>query len=113
MGHNVRVSSPPGVQALLGAAAPFDRPGAAVVMDRTRAADIGLVMNTVVLAAPERRLSKLEREIRHVVGESVTFTELRPAKIVDRRPKTYLELYKLSASYCPGLSWKVLAAIRQ
>ncbi|MEU8245021.1 lytic transglycosylase domain-containing protein [Nonomuraea sp. NPDC048916] len=30
-----------------------------------------------------------------------------------RRPASYLELYKVSATRCPGLSWTVLAAIGQ
>jgi hypothetical protein len=38
---------------------------------------------------------------------------LRPVAITHRRPATYRELYILSAQYCPGLSWKVLAAIGQ
>jgi hypothetical protein len=29
------------------------------------------------------------------------------------RPKSYLDLYKASATHCPGLSWTVLAAIGQ
>jgi membrane-bound lytic murein transglycosylase B len=38
---------------------------------------------------------------------------LRPEALVHRRPATYRELYQLSARYCPGLSWTVLAAIGQ
>jgi len=50
---------------------------------------------------------------RGIVGEHVDFVVLRPAQIVNRRPATYRELYMLSAGYCPGLSWKILAAIGQ
>jgi hypothetical protein len=113
LGSNVHLFSRNGVDARIGAVASYDLPGSALVMDRPRARDVGLVTNTILLAAPDRTLSRLESEVRAVVGNRLVFTELRPAQIVDRRPKTYRELYQLSASYCPGLSWKVLAAIGQ
>ncbi|MCW2668795.1 MAG: Lytic transglycosylase catalytic [Frankiales bacterium] len=113
LGSTVHLFSRKGVDARIGAVASYDLPGSALVMDRVRSRDVGLVTNTILLAAPDRRLSRLENEVRALVGDKVVFTELRPAKIVDRRPKTYRELYQLSASYCPGLSWKVLAAIGQ
>jgi hypothetical protein len=113
LGSTVHVFGRHGVDARIGAVASYDLPGSALVMSRAMGADVGLVTNTIVLAAPDRRLRRLENEIRDVVGRRVVFTELRPAQIVDRRPKTYRELYQLSASYCPGLSWKVLAAIGQ
>ena len=113
LGSVVHVFGRKGIDARIGAVASYDLPGSALVVNRAVAADVGLVTNTIVLAAPERRLSRLEDQIRGVVGPHVVFTELRPAQIVDRRPKTYRELYQLSASYCPGLSWKILAAIGQ
>jgi hypothetical protein len=113
LGSTVHVFGRHGIDARIGAVASYDLPGSALVMNRVLAADVGLATNTIVLAAPERRLSRLEDQIRDVVGAHVVFTELRPAQIVDRRPKTYRELYQLSASYCPGLSWKILAAIGQ
>jgi hypothetical protein len=113
LGTTAHVFGTRGIDARIGAVAAYDLPVSALVMNRERARAVGLTINTVLLAAPERRLSRLEREIREVVGEKVAFTELRPAQIVNRRPKTYTELYKLSASYCPGLSWSVLAAIGQ
>jgi hypothetical protein len=113
LGTTVHVFGRRAVDARLGGVAAFDLPVSALVMNRAQARAVGLQVNTVLLSAPDRRLSRLERQVRDVVGEHVTFTELRPAKIVDRRPKTYRELYMLSATYCPGLSWKVLAAIGQ
>ncbi|MFN2540054.1 MAG: lytic murein transglycosylase [Mycobacteriales bacterium] len=113
LGSTVHVFGRRGIDARIGAVASYDLPVSALIMSRARAKDVGLVINTIVLAAPERRLSRLENEIREVVGNNVVFTALRPAQIVDRRPKTYLELYKLSATYCPGLSWTILAAIGQ
>ena len=113
LGSTVHVFGRKGIDARIGAVASYDLPVSALVMNRARGSDVGLTINTIVLAAPERRLHRLENEIRDVVGAHVVFTELRPAQIVNRRPKTYVELYKLSASYCPGLSWKILAAIGQ
>ena len=113
LGTTVHVFGRRAIDARLGAVASYDLPVSALVMNRAQARAVGLPVNTVILAAPDRRLSRLENEVRDVVGEGVTFTELRPAQIVNRRPKTYRELYMLSASYCPGLSWRVLAAIGQ
>ncbi|GLW07755.1 hypothetical protein Misp01_28850 [Microtetraspora sp. NBRC 13810] len=36
-----------------------------------------------------------------------------PQRVLVGRPGSYLELYRLSAGVCPGLSWTVLAAIGQ
>ncbi|MDX6217860.1 MAG: hypothetical protein QOG99_3444 [Frankiales bacterium] len=113
LGGTVHVFGRHGADVRIGAVASYDLPASALVMSRARGREVGLVLNTVILAAPDRRLSRLEGEIRDVVGSRVVFTELRPATIVDRRPATYRELYQLSAGYCPGLSWKVLAAIGQ
>lgn len=113
LGNLVHAYGKRAIDARIGAVASYDLPIAQLVMDRARANDLGLRMNTIILTAPDRRLSRLENEVREVLGDKVLFTELRPAQIVNRRPKTYRELYILSAGYCPGLSWKVLAAIGQ
>ncbi len=113
LGSDVHVFGKRPLDARIGAVASYDLPASALVMNRDRARTVGLVTNTLVLAAPDRRLSRLENEVRDIVGDGVVFTELRPVQVVNRRPATYLELYKLSATYCPGLSWKVLAAIGQ
>jgi len=113
LGHEVHVFSRHAIDARIGAVASYDLPVAQLIMDRAQAGALGLRMNTIILSAPDRRLSRLEGEITDVLGPKVLFSELRPATVVDRRPKTYRELYMLSASYCPGLSWKVLAAIGQ
>ena len=113
LGTVAHVFSKHAVDARIGAVAAYDLPVAQLIMNRSQAAALGLRMNTIILAAPDRRLRRLENEITDVLGPKVLFTELRPAEVVNRRPKTYRELYMLSASYCPGLSWKVLAAIGQ
>ena len=69
--------------------------------------------NVVVLAAPDRRIKTLKRDVHEILGAGVDIQVLRPATITYRRPATYQQLYQLSAQYCPGLSWKVLAAIGQ
>jgi soluble lytic murein transglycosylase-like protein len=113
LGTTVHVFGRHAIDARIGAVASYDLPVSSLIMNRAQAHAVGLPINTVILAAPDRRLSRLENEIRDVVGEHVTITRLRPAEIVNRRPKTYRELYMLSATYCPGLSWKILAAIGQ
>jgi hypothetical protein len=40
-------------------------------------------------------------------------TKKRPTTVTAARPGSYLELYQVSATRCPGLSWTVLAAIGQ
>jgi hypothetical protein len=101
-----------GVRLRVGALAALGLPGDAVV-DSVVAARLGLRTDTVVLSAPSRSVRGLERDLRRALGRSVRFTVLRPEALVHRRPATYRELYQLSARYCPGLSWTVLAAIGQ
>lgn len=96
----------------VGALAAFGLPGDAVV-DRAVGARLGLRTDAVVLAAPERGVVDLERDVRRALGRSVRVVVLRPRQLVHRRPSTYRELYQLSARYCPGLPWTVLAAIGQ
>jgi hypothetical protein len=109
LGQPVRV----GATALrVGALAAFGLPGDAVV-ERSVGASLGLRGDAVVLAAPSRALRSLSRDVTRALGARAHVTVLRPAALVHRRPRTYRELYQLSARYCPGLSWKVLAAIGQ
>jgi hypothetical protein len=96
----------------VGALAAFGLPGDAVV-DRSVGDRLGLRADTVVVAAPSRGVRGLTRDVRHALGAHVGVTVLRPEALVHRRPRTYRELYRLSARYCPGLSWTVLAAIGQ
>ena len=113
LGSTVRVVGRRPVESRIGALAAYDLPGSGVVVDRSVAASLGLTTNTLLLAAPDRSIKRLKAQVRAVVGPAVTFTVLRPEQVVQRRPKTYRELYQLSARYCPGLSWTVLAAIGQ
>jgi len=97
----------------VGAVAYFGLPATDLVVSKQLGTVIGLRDNAVVISAPERSLSRLGREVRQVLGRSADVTVLRAAALQHRRPKTYKALYQLAASYCPGLSWKVLAAIGQ
>jgi hypothetical protein len=109
LGQQVRV----GTGSLrVGALAAFGVPGDAVV-ERSVGAALGLRADTLVLAAPSRGVRTLSRDVRHALGASARVSVLRPASLQHRRPSTYRELYQLSARYCPGLSWTVLAAIGQ
>jgi hypothetical protein len=96
----------------VGALAAFGLPGDAVV-DRAVGDALGLRADTVVVAAPQRSIKGLTRDLRHALGKRSSVSVLRPETVVHRRPSTYRELYQLSARYCPGLSWTVLAAIGQ
>ena len=113
LGQNVRLAATHSRSARIGAVAAFDLPRSDLVMNREVASGLGLRGKTLFVAAPQRKLSRLKANLRDVLGDGVTFLVLRPEQIVNRRPATYRELYMLSASYCPGLSWKVLAAIGQ
>ena len=99
--------------ARLGATADFGLPNAQVVLEVGRAKALGLRVTSLLLAAPDRSVKRLIAELRAALGDVSAVQVLRPVKVTFRRPSTYRELYMLSAGYCPGLSWKVLAAIGQ
>ena len=97
----------------IGAVAAYGVPGADLVMSASLGRELGLRPTSLLLAAPDRSVKGLKRAVRNVLGEGVDLQVLRPVPITYRRPATYRELYQLSATYCPGLSWTVLAAIGQ
>jgi hypothetical protein len=113
LGRTVHVVGRVRSTARIGAIAAYGLPGADLVVSEALGKQFGLRRDTMLLAAPDRRLSSLSREVRMVLGDAVDLQVLRPASITYRRPATYRQLYGLSAQYCPGLSWKVLAAIGQ
>ncbi|MCW2543056.1 MAG: Lytic transglycosylase catalytic [Frankiales bacterium] len=110
---SIEVSRATQLSLRVGALASFGIPGADLVVNRSIGEQLGLPSNVIVLAAPDRRTKTLKRDVRAILGADVDITVVRPVAITYRRPATYEELYKLSAQYCPGLSWKVLAAIGQ
>lgn len=113
LGATVPVAGATRTEAHLGAVADFGLPGVDLVVDRDRSRQLGLRDTTALVAGPGRSIRALKREVRALLGQDVDITVLRPVPITYRRPATYRELYMLSATYCPGLSWKVLAAIGQ
>ncbi|MGZ6827256.1 MAG: lytic murein transglycosylase, partial [Mycobacteriales bacterium] len=113
LGATVPVAGATRTTAHLGAVADYGLPGVDLVVDRARSRELGLRDTSALVAAPSRGISSLRRSVRDLLGPGVDVTVLRPVPITYRRPASYRELYQLSATYCPGLSWKVLAAIGQ
>lgn len=112
LSQELQVTRTKALRLRVGALASFGIPGDLIV-NRAVGDQLGLPLNVVVLAAPDRRIKTLKRDVHEILGAGVDIQVLRPATITYRRPATYKQLYQLSAQYCPGLSWKVLAAIGQ
>jgi hypothetical protein len=66
---------------------------------------LGKGAQVVMLDAEHRRKQQARQDPQPRQADQATVTT--------GRPSSYLELYKLSATRCPGLSWTVLAAIGQ
>lgn len=97
----------------VGAKASYGVPGADLLVNESLARSLRLQLRSMILAAPDRSISKLKKAVKAVLGPDVDLLVLRPVAITYRRPASYRDLYVLSATYCPGLSWTVLAAIGQ
>ena len=125
LGGTIPVAGATTVPERLGAVAVFGVPSADLVVDRAVAASFGVAPGGgALVAAPGRNLQALQSDVRAAVGPAVSLTVLRPAVVtpykmaetappVSGKPRNYRDLYIASAHYCPGLSWKVLAAIGQ
>ena len=113
LGQTVPVVGATRTQARVGAVADYGMPNVDLLLEQAAARRLGLRDTAALVAAPDRRIKTLKRDLRKIFGSTVEFTVLRPVPITYRRPATYRELYMLSARYCPGLSWTVLAAIGQ
>lgn len=113
LGRTVTVAGRTSQQLRIGAVAAYGLPGADLVVNAGLGQALGLRPTTVLLAAPDRSVKTLTRDLKAILGSAVDVQVLRPVQITHRRPTTYRELYMQSATYCPGLSWKVLAAIGQ
>jgi len=104
-----------------GGAAPLGIDGIGLVVSDKFSAPLGLIHNVAALiSAPGIAMPALRREVRSVLGPGTTLITTRPRRLpVERpaghgRPANLLELFRESAAtYCPGLSWTVLAAIGQ
>lgn len=116
LGGSVGVQGRSAVRDRIGAVAVFGVPGVDLVVNRPAARSMGLPAGTgALVAAPERGIADLQRDVLAAVGGAATITVMRPAVVTayKGKPRNYRELYVASAHYCPGLSWKVLAAIGQ
>jgi hypothetical protein len=108
-----------GGTALLGVA------GVDGVVNQAEGRKLGLVRNVAVLVnAPADDMTALVGQVKSALGDGAQVIRLAPATVstslpVDNtppsgRPTNYLQLFQASAAtYCPGLSWTVLAAIGQ
>lgn len=98
----------------IGAIAVFGLPGVEAVTSREVARRLGVAAGTAILiSAPDRGISALQRAVRQVVGDEADVDVLRPEQVraSPGKPRSYRELYIQSARYCRGLPWQVLAAI--
>jgi len=100
-------------------------PGADAIVDLTRATQLGLAKNFAVLInAPQANLKPLIAQVQSVIGKGGKVVNLVAYALVTAGnlpvephapagvPTNWLNLFKQSAAtYCPGLSWTVLAAI--
>ena len=95
------------------------------VVNQAEGKKLGLVRNVAVLVnAPALSVTALAAQVKAALGAGARVVPLVPDTVttdlpVDPapaagRPGSYLQLFQESAaSYCPGLSWTVLAAIAQ
>jgi hypothetical protein len=105
----------------MGGSATLGVPGVDLLVSRRTGAQIGLVRDLgIMVNAPGARADRLSRQLRKIFGKRSQVLNLHDSKNQPRdsdvpagKPRSYLELYKKSATACRGLSWTVLAAIGQ
>ena len=99
----------------LGAFAVFGLPKVDVVVSRSAASALGLRPSTgIILSAPGRSSRAIVSAARDVLGRTAHIVALRvDEKTYTGKPRTYRALYHVAARTCPGLSWRILAAIGQ
>lgn len=106
----------------MGGAAALGVPGVDLLVSRRIGTQIGLVRDLgIMVNAPGADVPRLTRQVRKILGHRSQVLNLHDRKnqlpvggsVPAGRPRTYLELYKKSATSCRGLSWTVLAAIGQ
>ena len=104
-----------------GRAASLGVSGVDLVVNARTSRALGLVHSVAALiSAPGAGLAALTSEVRAVAGRGARIVSLRSEQLPVSRaasgqlPGSYLALFKQSAAtYCPGMSWTVLAAIGQ
>lgn len=123
-GNSYQVAAAVQLRLPFGAQTALSVPGADVIVNQARSAQLGLAKNFAVLInAPGVNLVTLMAKIKSVIGTGAKVINLVPVVTVGKLPvstnvptsgvpSSYLDLYKASAAkYCPGMSWTVLAAI--
>jgi hypothetical protein len=108
-----------------GGATALSVPGADAIVNLTRSAQLGLAKNFgVLINAPRANLATLKTQVQSVIGKDGQVVNLVAYSLVTAGnlpveanaptgvPANWIDLFKESAAtYCPGLSWTVLAAI--
>jgi Transglycosylase SLT domain len=103
-----------------GMAARLNLAGVDLMVNPATSARLGLVHRVAgLISAPGVSMATLTRKVARILGPTGRIEQLRGQLPVTSVPKgtvptTYIQLFKASAAtYCPGLSWTVLAAIGQ
>ena len=127
-GKSYPVSAAVRARVPFGGATALSVTGADAIVNLTRSAQLGLAKNFAVLisAPPGASLPTLMTQVKSVIGTSGQVVNLVSYSLVSASnspvatsvpagaPANYLNLFKTSAAtYCPGMSWTVLAAIGQ
>jgi Transglycosylase SLT domain len=124
-GKSYPVSAAIREQVPFGGATALSVPGADAIVDLTRSAQLGLAQNFAVLInAPRANLAALKKQVQSAICQRGQVVNLVAYSLVTAAslpveanaptgvPTNWIDLFKESAStYCPGLSWTVLAAI--
>jgi hypothetical protein len=103
-----------------GMAARLNLAGVDLMVNAATSARLGLVQRVAgLISAPGVSMATLTRKVARILGPTGRIEQFRSQLPVSSLPKgtvptTYIQLFKASAAtYCPGLSWTVLAAIGQ
>jgi hypothetical protein len=124
-GKSYQVSAAVVEQVPFGRPAALSVPGADAMVNLARAAQLGLAKNfAILISAPQANLKSLMAQVKSVTGRGGQVVNLVSYSLVTAGnlpvepdapagvPTNWLNLFKQSAAtYCPGLSWTVLAAI--
>ncbi|GAA3797219.1 hypothetical protein GCM10022226_15750 [Sphaerisporangium flaviroseum] len=120
------------------ASAPFGLPGVDGLVTKEVGRGLGLIPGVAVLVhTPAGKAAVVSPRIKRLLGRGAQIVVIgakrtvrppvpvarpsatrpvavgRPGSSLVGRPASFLDLYKISAGVCPGLSWTVLAAIGQ
>ena len=114
-----RLTAATSVHVRFGGSAQLDVVGVDLVVDQAVSRELGLVHRVAALiSAPGPSIVSLTAKVRRILGTGARLVTLRgrPQAIpsVPSHITNYLQLFQAAAAtYCPSLSWTVLAAIGQ